>query len=273
MSTIRQGYVDALEESWGPNLSRRIASVFTINDFELRKLFHDPSQVFIRAVQPILWLVVFGEVMAKVRVLPTTNYTYLQFLTPGVLAQSVIFMAIFFGINLVWERDLGLLHKLLATPIPRSSIIIGKALSAGIRSIFQAIMIVILALIIRVHLNYNALNVLGVVLVIVLAGMCFSALSICLASLFKTRERMMGIGQVITQPLFFASSAIYPVELMPGWLQSLSKVNPLTYIVDALRALLVTGDYSHIYTDLAVVFLSVVLLITLATFAFRRILD
>ena len=255
------------------SVARVITNVFTITEFELRKVFHDVSQIFIRGVQPLLWLVVFGQVMAKVRVLPTTSYSYLQFLTPGVLAQSVIFMAIFFGINLVWERDLGLLHKLLATPVPRYSIIIGKAFSGGVRSVFQAILIFILALIIRIKLNLNPVDILGVLLVVVLSGMCFSSLSIFLASLLKTRERMMGIGQVITMPLFFASSAIYPVDLMPGWLKVVSHVNPLTYVVDALRALLVTSDFSHLATDLGVVVLSVVILTGLAVLAFRRILD
>ena len=84
---------------------------------------------------------------------------------------------------------------------------------------------------------------------------------------------MMGIGQVITMPLFFASSAIYPVDLMPGWLKVVSHVNPLTYVVDALRALLVTSDFSHLATDLGVVVLSVVILTGLAVLAFRRILE
>jgi len=255
------------------NVARVITNVFTITEFELRKVFHDPSQVLIRAIQPLLWLLVFGQVMAKIRVLPTTNYSYLQFLTPGVLAQSVIFMAIFFGINLVWERDLGLLHKLLATPMPRYSIIIGKTFSGGVRSVFQAIVILILALIIRVKLNMNPLYVLGVLFIVVLSGMCFSSLSIFLASLLKTRERMMGIGQVITMPLFFASSAIYPIDLMPGWLKVVSHINPLTYIVDALRALLVTSDFSHLAIDMGVVILSVVVLTFLAVLAFRRILE
>jgi len=251
----------------------QVRNIFTIAEFELRKVFHDPSQVFIRAVQPLLWLVVFGQVMAKVRVLPTTSYSYLQFLTPGVLAQSVIFMAIFFGINLVWERDLGLLHKLLATPVPRSSVIIGKAFSGGVRSVFQAVVIFILAEIIRVNLNVNPLYVLGVLLIVILSGMCFSSLSIFLASMLKTRERMMGIGQVITMPLFFASSAIYPVNLMPAWLQVVSRINPLTYIVDALRALLVTSDFSHIWLDVGVMVLAVIVLTAMAVFGFRRVLE
>jgi ABC-2 type transport system permease protein len=268
-----ESYPEDRQEVGEMNPARLITSVFTITEFELRKVFHDSSQIFIRAIQPLLWLVVFGEVMAKVRVLPDTSYSYLQFLTPGVLAQSVIFMAIFFGINLVWERDRGLLHKLLSTPVPRYSIIIGKAFSAGVRSIFQAVLIFILAIIIRVQLDLNPLNILGVLLIIVLTGMCFSSLSICLASLFKTRERMMGIGQAITMPLFFASSAIYPVNLMPDWLKVLSRVNPLTYVVDALRALLLTGDFSRLPVDMGVVALSVVIIVGLATLAFRRIID
>ena len=84
---------------------------------------------------------------------------------------------------------------------------------------------------------------------------------------------MMGIGQAITMPLFFASSAIYPVNLMPNWLQVLSRVNPLTYVVDALRALLLTGDFSRLPVDTGVVALSVVILVSLATLAFRRIID
>jgi ABC-2 type transport system permease protein len=268
-----EGYPEDGHEVGEMNLANIVTSVFTITEFELRKVFHDPSQIFIRTIQPLLWLLVFGEVMAKVRVLPDSSYSYLQVLTPGVLAQSVIFMSIFFGINLVWERDRGLLQKLLSTPVPRCSIIIGKAFSAGVRSIFQAVMIFVMALIIQVHLDMRPLNILGVLLIIVLAGMCFSSLSICLASLLKTRERMMGIGQAITMPLFFASSAIYPVDLMPSWLQVISRVNPLTYVVDALRALLVTGDYSRLLIDVGVVALSVVVIVGLATFAFRRVID
>jgi ABC-2 type transport system permease protein len=252
---------------------RPIISIFVITEFELRKLFHEPSQIFMRIIQPVLWLVVFGGVISRTRILPDTGYSYLEYLTPGVMAQSVVFMAIFFGVNLVWERERGMLHKLLSTPVPRQSIVLGKAFSTGVRSLFQAILIFILAIVLRIHLNLNPLNVLGVLLIIVLTGMCFSSLSMCLASLFKTRDRMMGIGQAITMPLFFASSAIYPVELMPGWLKIISQINPLTYIVDALRALLITGNYSHIVQDVLIILIAVSIFASLATIIFKRILD
>ncbi len=252
---------------------RLMSGILTITEFELRKVFHDSSQVFVRAIQPLLWLVVFGGVFGRLRVLPTGSYSYLQFLTPGVLAQSVIFIAVFYGITLVWERDFGLLSKLLSTPVPHSSIILGKTLAAGARSILQAVLIFLLALAIGIPLHIDFVSVTGVVLVIVLSGMCFSSLSIFLASMLKTRERMMGIGQAITMPLFFASSAIYPLDLMPDWLKIVAIANPLSYTVDALRALLVTGDFSHLARDLGILTLATAILIFLATTSFKRIVD
>ena len=216
----------------------------TLAEFEIRKLWHDQTQVWIRVIQPALWLLVFGEAFSQLKAIPTGNYTYLQFMTPGVLAQSVMFVAIFYGINVVWERDLGLLNKLLSTPTPRSAIVMGKALSAGLRGIVQAAAIFILALIIQVHISLNPLHLLGVLVIVILLGMFFSCLSMCLAALFKTRERVMGVGQILTMPLFFASNAIYPTSILPSWLKVVVTINPLSYAVDAIRALLVTNDFS-----------------------------
>jgi ABC-2 type transport system permease protein len=255
------------------NLKRYLSSVFTLAEFELRKLKHDPAQILIRSIQPALWLLVFGEVFTRIRAIPTGQYTYLQFMTPGVLAQSVMFVAIFYGINVVWERDTGLLNKLLSTPAPRSAIVLGKALSAGIRGIFQAIIVLILALILRINLLLNPLAILGVFAIIVLLGMCFSSLSMSIASVFRTRERVMGIGQAITMPLFFASNAIYPISLMPNWLKVIVIINPLSYIVDAMRSLLVTGDLSTLPVDISAIAVATVVLFTLASLCFNRIIS
>ena len=254
-------------------IKRYVSGILAITEIELRKFRHDPSQIWLRSIQPALWLLVFGEVFSKIRAIPTGNISYLQFMTPGVLAQSVMFVAIFYGITVVWERDLGLLNKLLSTPTPRSAIVLGKALSAGIRGIFQAIAVLILALIIRVDLSLNPLDLLGELVVIILFGMCFASLSMCLAPIFRTRERMMGIGQAITMPLFFASNAIYPIELMPSWLKAIAIVNPLSYVVDAMRALLVTGDFSKIAVDLFAIALATIFLVVVASFSFRRIIS
>jgi len=211
---------------------------------EILRLRHDPTELFSRAVQPALWLLIFGEVFARTKAVPTQGLPYLDFIAPGILAQSVLFIAIFYGIAVIWERDLGIVHKLLVSPAPRTSLVLGKALSAGIRGLSQAVVIYLLAMLLGVRLNWNFTALLGVVVIVILGASLFSTFSLVIASVVRTRERFMGIGQILTMPLFFASNAIYPVSLMPAWLRAISHCNPLTYEVDALRTLMVTGATS-----------------------------
>ena len=253
-----------------------LSNAIIIAELELRKIRHDQTQIWVRMVQPALWLAIYGLTMNKLSVMSAyipKNLTYLQFMTPGVLAQSALFVAIFFGINVVWERDLGLLNKLLSTPASRSSIILGKALSAGVRGIFQAVAVIILALILRVHLIMNPLSLLGVFVIIILLSMCFACLSMAIASIVRTRERMMGIGQVITMPLFFASSAIYPLSIMPSWIKPLAYINPLTYVVDAMRDLLATGNLHSLPLDVLVIAAATILFLVLASLGLKRMVS
>jgi ABC-2 type transport system permease protein len=240
---------------------------------EARKIRHDSTELWMRAVQPALWLLIFGEVFNAIRGLAPGGFSYMQYIAPGVLAQSVLFVAIFYGITIVWERDVGLLTKLLSTPSPRTSVVVGKALAAGVRGIFQGVMLFALALIIGVNLRFDPLDVAGVFLVAVLFSMCFASLSMTLASFLKTRDRMMGIGQVITMPLFFASNAIYPVSLMPAWLQEISRYNPLSYVVDAMRSMLLTGDYSGLPIDIFVLSVSTILFISCASILLKKLIE
>ncbi|MHB8744862.1 MAG: ABC transporter permease, partial [Sulfuricaulis sp.] len=109
-----------------------------IAGMEMRKLRHDPTELATRAIQPILWLLVFGQVLANARAIPTGNLNYIDFLVPGILAQSVLFVAIFYGISIIWERDLGIVHRFLVSPTPRTALVLGKAASAGVRALSQA---------------------------------------------------------------------------------------------------------------------------------------
>jgi ABC-2 type transport system permease protein len=223
---------------------RFIGKTFIIVEVEARKLRHDPFELITRAVQPTLWLLVFGQVMGRARAFPTGELRYIDFMTPGILAQSVLFISIFFGISVLWERDMGVTHKLLVSPTPRTALVLGKALSAGIRGITQACIIYILALVSGVKMNFAPQAILGVIVTIIITASFFSTFSMIIACLVKTRERFMGIGQVLTMPLFFASNAIYPISIMPPWLQVVSQINPLSYIVDILRALMIQGGSS-----------------------------
>jgi ABC-2 type transport system permease protein len=165
-------------------------------------------------------------------------------MAPGILAQSVLFIAIFYGISVIWERDLGIVHKLLVTPTPRTALVLGKGLSAGCRALSQAFIIYFLSWILGVKIDWRPHAVAGVLVAVILGAALFSTFSLIIACLVKTRERFMGIGQVLTMPMFFASNAIYPIAMMPSWLKAVAWCNPLTYEVDALRALMLADGVS-----------------------------
>ena len=227
-------------------ISQFLRKTLVITELEVRKLRHEPTDLFTRAIQPVLWLLIFGQVLSRIRAIPTGNISYLDFMAPGILAQSVLFISIFYGLAVIWERDLGIVHKFLASPTPRGALVLGKSVSAGIRSLSQAVIIYILALLLGVKVNWSPLALVGVLIAVMLGAALFSTFSLIIACIVKTRERFMGIGQVMTMPLFFASNAIYPISIMPAWLQVISRINPLTYEVDALRALML-ADGASVY--------------------------
>lgn len=274
----QHGGLVELPKAWMINPLRAIFSfaskTLTIAELEARKLSHDSTELITRAVQPALWLVIFGEVMARIRAIPTGDLSYIDFMAPGILAQSVLFIAIFYGIAVIWERDLGILHKFLASPTPRAALVLGKALSAGERALVQAVIVYLLAFVLGVKLNWNPLALVGVLVVVLLGSALFSTFSLIIACLVKTRERFMGIGQVLTMPLFFASNAIYPISIMPGWLQALSQGNPLTYEVDALRVLMVIGGTTTygLAIDIAVLLATTAAMVIIAARLYPRVI-
>ncbi|MGH9873140.1 MAG: ABC transporter permease [Pyrinomonadaceae bacterium] len=250
-----------------------VRKTLAITELEIRKLRHDFTELITRAIQPVLWLLLFGAVFARARIIPTGGIPYLDFMAPGILGQSVLFVSIFFGVSVIWERDLGIINKFLVSPTPRAALVLGKALSAGVRSLSQALIIYVLALLLGVKLNWNPLALAGVLLMVMLGAAVFSTFSLIVACLVKTRERFMGIGQVLTMPLFFASNAIYPISLMPGWLRVISHINPLSYEVDALRALMLQSGVSNfgLVVDFAVLLVAAVVLIMIAARLYPRV--
>jgi ABC-2 type transport system permease protein len=244
--------------------------LLTFAIIELQKLRHDRTELVTRAIQPTLWLLIFGETFSRIHAINTSQVPYLSFLAPGIIAQSALFISIFYGIQIIWDRDAGILSKLLVTPTPRAALIAGKAFAAGIRSIAQVLIIVMLCLVLRIRISFNPVHILGAVAIVLLGAAFFSCLSMMLAGIMQTRDRMMGIGQAITMPLFFASNALYPVSLMPIWLRALSQVNPLSYQVSALRSLLI-GTATNLWLDFAVLLLAALLAIWLAASLLSRL--
>ena len=250
-----------------------IAKTFVITEFELRKLRHDFTELITRALQPALWLIIFGQVFSRTGALHTGNIPYLDFIAPGILAQSVLFVAIFFGINVIWERDLGIVQKFLASPTPRAALVLGKGISAGVRSLSQAVIVYGLSLLLGVKLDWSPLALFNVVVIVILAATQFATFSLIIACIVKTRERFMGVGQVLTMPLFFASNAIYPTAIMPDWLKTVSHLNPLTYVVDALRTFMLADSASTfgLQVDYAVILVTTTILVIIGARLYPRL--
>ena len=242
-------------------------------ELEVRRVMHDRTELYFRAVQPLLWLLVFGYVIGSMHSIPTGGMPYMDFILPGVIIQSATSVAIFFGLVIIWERESGILKKLVAAPCPRFAIVVGRAMAAGVRALFQVIIILPVAVLLGVKVIPDPLCLLGALAVVFISAGGFAGMSILIASILKSRERFVGIGQVIIFPLFFASNALYPIASMPPILQAFSAVNPMTYMVSALRALLITGDLSSLGIDLAAIIAFDLVIFWLAARNFRQVIN
>ena len=237
---------------------------------ELQKLRHEQTEIYTRALQPVLWLVIFGETVSRLHAIPTGKIPYLDYLMPGVMAQSAMFIAVLYGIMIIYERDSGTLSKLLVTPTPRAALVTGKAFAAGVKSAIQAVVVLITAALLGVRLAWSPFSVLGMLAAVTLASAFFACLSMSIAGIMLKRDRQMAIGQGIMMPLFFCSNALYPVRLMPGWVQAVSRANPLSYQVDALRALLL-GAPGNLGLDYVILAAAAGLSITTASALLHRL--
>lgn len=196
-------------------LDDSIREMFAMIELEIRRLRHDRTEIYTRAVQPILWLGVFGTIMGRVNAIPTGGLPYIDYITPGVLLQSTIFVSVFYGLTIVWERETGILKRLLVAPTSIYATVIGRSVASGVRAVVQALIM----------------------------------------------------------PLFFASNALYPIDMMPSALQLFAVLNPLTYAVDAIRGLMISGELGNILVDMLAILVFDMVVFALASLSFRKILE
>jgi ABC-2 type transport system permease protein len=247
------------------------AGTFAMAQSELRKLRHDHLDIVTRSVQPLLWLFIFGTALSHTRALTLGRLEYRAYLAPGVMAQAAMFIAIFFGLAVIWERDVGQLQRLLATPLPRTAIVLGKAVGACVRALVQALLLLVVIAVAGIGVRWSVDGVIGALVLLMLGTAAFACMSMLLAAAVKERERFMGIGQLIMMPLFFASSALYPLSLMPGWLHVIARINPLTYEVQGLRQMLVgVGGAGEVWLDFVVITGFLLVMLAAATRAYPK---
>jgi ABC-2 type transport system permease protein len=245
-------------------------TVWAIAGAELQRVRREPSVLLTRAAQPLLWLLVFGAALSRARNLTAGDVPYQAFIVPGVLAQSVLFIAIFSGLSIIWERDLGITQRILVAPAFRSAIILGKALGAGFRALVQVAVVLVVVAVVRIPLHWSVLGVAGTLATTVLGAVLLAAVSMVMASAVKSREQFMGIGQLVTLPLFFASNALYAVSLMPAWLRVVAHANPLTYEVEIMRRLLLQVGPNRLVLDLTVLLAGTAVAVAVASRLYPR---
>jgi ABC-2 type transport system permease protein len=201
---------------------------------ELIRFRSDRLRAITSLVQPVLFLFVLGTGLSQLaaRGMPA-DFDFKTFIYPGVLAMSVMFTAIFSAASIVWDREFGFLREMLVAPVRRWAIVIGKCLGGATVATFQGV--IFLALAGLAHVPYDPVLLLTLVGELLLLSFTLTAFGVMMAARIKQIQAFMALTQLFVLPLFFLSGALYPLSGLPAWLTVLTRVDPLTYVVDPMR--------------------------------------
>ncbi|PMQ01973.1 MAG: ABC transporter [Dictyoglomus sp. NZ13-RE01] len=213
---------------------------------EMKHFWDQKIRILVTIFQPFLWLALMGNMMSGFTNNPfgrmaLGGVNYIDFMTPGIIVMTSLFGGIFGGTSVVWDRRWGFLNRVLSSPISRTAIPLGKMLATALQGAIQAVIIVIIATLFGVKF---ATGIFGILVIILLAS-CFNftmaGLSIAIASRLRNMETLFAVMNLFTMPLMFTSSAMFPINVMPNWLATIAKWNPVTYVVNPLRTLVISG--------------------------------
>ncbi|MGD0451100.1 MAG: ABC transporter permease [Candidatus Bathyarchaeia archaeon] len=262
-----------------PKLNRSpLHGLWALTNRDLRKWYTNPVQLFVSLIQPIVWLGLFGKALnfgsfisgsgasiAQQNAILQNFFgttSYFSFLACGMLAFIVLFTSAFSGMSVVFDRRFGFLNKALSTPVARGSIVMGKILQSVGRSLIQAAIILVIAVLLGMDItHFTAQGIAGAFVVIFLMATGLSALFTMLALRSADWQTQMAIINLLNLPLLFASNALFPTKIMPTWFQDIVSVNPVSYANDATRQLLIgaTGT-NNLLIDFAVLIAFAVIL-------------
>jgi ABC-2 type transport system permease protein len=200
---------------------------------EVLRFVGDRSRAFSSLLMPLLFLVVFGAGFNKVMGPLARGVDYIRFMYPGIIAMTVLTGSLFAGISVVWDREFGFLKEILVAPLSRTGIVLGKAIGGMLVVLLQSLVMLVLAPLLGVALS-PAL-VLELVPVVIVLSLGLSGLGILIASFMQSQQGFQMLVQILIFPLIFLAGVFFPVNDVPGWMEVISKVNPLTYGVDAIR--------------------------------------
>ena len=243
---------------------------------ELIKFFRQKIRIIMVIVQPLIWLGLMGNMMSGLtsnpfaaKALGVSNY--LDFMTPGIILMTALFGGIFGGLSIVWDRRIGYLEKLLASPIKRGAIPFGKTISSMIQGAVQASIIIVIASLLGVRFQTGIAGILLIIVISMFFSIILSGLSLTLASVIKTQEALMAVVNFLIMPLMFTSNALFPMAVMPGWLAAISRVNPVSYAASAMRELTIHGwAWDKILPSVGVILVLGAIFMLISQYAFQR---
>jgi ABC-2 type transport system permease protein len=207
---------------------------------ELIRFKSDRMRIVTSLIQPLLFLFVLGSGLQQLSSASTGGVDLKTFIYPGILCIAVMFTAMFSAASIVWDREFGFLREMMVAPVRRSSIVIGKCLGGATVASFQGVILIALAGF--VHVPYDPLLILGIFVLQVILAFSITAFGVMIAARIKQMQSFMGVMQMIITPMFFISGVFFPVANLPGWLNFLNRIDPLTYAVDPMRRLV----FNHI---------------------------
>ncbi len=226
-----------------------------------------PVFIIMSLFQPILWLLLFTQIFKS---MSFGDVDYLQFFAPGVLVMMALFGSAFAGMSMIMDMDTGILSKMLATPVTRVSIIIGRVLANTMVILAQLLIIIIVALIMGVDIATGVPGVLFAFFLMSLLALGVAAFANGLALLLKRQENVLAVTNMLTMPLMFLSSMMMPPALLPDWLDTVRQFNPIDYAVVGARTLFLDGFvWSDLWLPLLIMAAVAVAGITFGTLMFR----
>ncbi|SMB90303.1 ABC-2 type transport system permease protein [Thermanaeromonas toyohensis ToBE] len=258
-----------------------LRAIYTIWYRDILRLLRERSRIIGMLGQPLIYFLIVGQGISSAMGFrgapPGLNISYLQFMYPGILAMSVLFTSIFSGISIIWDREFGFLKEVLVAPVPRWATAIGKALGGSTMAMVQATILLLLAPLAQVSLNFTA--VVQLLATLFLISLALTSFGIAIASYMETMEGFQMIMNFLIMPLYFLSGAMFPIQSVPVWMAFLMRLDPLTYGVDALRLLVYRNADPRILaflvrydlkTDLLILILLVLALGAWGTWSFSR---
>ncbi|MEM2130218.1 MAG: ABC transporter permease [Candidatus Bathyarchaeia archaeon] len=240
---------------------------------EVKRYLRDRTRIIGSFVQPLLWLVIFGIGIGNSLhgTLLKPGLTYQQLIFPGIIGQTLLFTSMFMGISVIWDKEFGFMKEILVAPVSRVTIFLGKMVGDSTDALLQGVIVLGLGLILGIHLDFIGFLTCLPVMLLITFGLV--SLGLTIASFMGSLESYGVIQSFINLPLFFLSGALFQIQVLPEWMQVLSKANPLTYGVDALRTIILGQTWiplQPIYINLAIIGVFDAAMIIIGTWAFTK---